>query len=103
MNLFLWGMLAALSLVAAAFFWKYWRRTRDGLFLGLAAGFGLLTVHWVALSMVNPSDETRHYLYIVRFLAFVVMIAGVVAKNRSPRRPISRTPPPDRRRSGTLR
>jgi hypothetical protein len=100
MNQFLWGMLAALTLVATAFFWKYWRRTRDGLFLGLSIGFGLLTVHWAALAMVNPSDETRHYLYIVRFLGFVVMIAGVVAKNRSPRRPISRTPAAGRRRSG---
>jgi len=52
-------------------------------------------VHWSALAVVNPSDDTRHYVYVVRFLAFVVMIAGVVAKNRSPRRPI--TPPPTSR------
>src|SRR5688572_14700830 len=96
MNQFLWGVIAALSLVAAIFFWKYWRRTHDGLFLGLSVGFGLLMAHWSALAVVNPSDDTRHYLYIVRFLAFVVMIAGVVAKNRSPRRPIAQ-PPTSRR------
>jgi hypothetical protein len=83
MNQFLWGMVAALSLVAAVFFWKFWRRTRETLFVALAAGFGLLAAHWAALGVLNPGDETRHYLYIVRFLAFVVMIAGVVAKNRS--------------------
>jgi hypothetical protein len=87
-NQFLWGVLAALSLVVAVFFWKFWRRTRDALFVGLAAGFALLTIHWAALGVVNPSDETRHYLYIVRFFGFVVMIAGVIAKNRSPRRPL---------------
>jgi hypothetical protein len=97
MNQFLWGMAAALSLVATAFFWKYWRRTRDGLFLGLAVGFGLFTLHWTGLAAVNPSDETRHYLYALRFLAFVLMIAGVVAKNRSPRRTVSLTPAPRRR------
>ncbi len=83
MNQFLWGIVAALCLVAAAFFWKFWRRTRETLFVALAAGFGLLAAHWAALGILNPGDETRHYLYIVRFLAFVVMIAGVVAKNRS--------------------
>jgi hypothetical protein len=98
MSQFLWGVIAALSLVAAVFFWKYWRRTRDGLFLGLSVGFALLTLHWSALAVVNPSDDTRHYLYIVRFFAFVVMIAGVVAKNRSPRRPIAPMPPQGRRR-----
>jgi hypothetical protein len=83
MNQFLWGILAALCFVSAAFFWKFWRRTRETLFVAFAAGFGLLAVHWAALGVLNPGDETRHYLYIVRFLAFVVMIAGVVAKNRS--------------------
>jgi Na+/proline symporter len=86
MNQFLWGVLAALSLVVAVFFWRFWRRTRDAVFVGLAAGFTLLTIHWAALGIVNPNDETRHYLYLVRFFGFLVMIAGVVAKNRSPRR-----------------
>jgi Na+/proline symporter len=87
-NQFLWGVLAALSLVVAIFFWKFWRRTRDAVFMGLALGFALLTVHWAALGVVNPSDETRHYLYVVRFFGFIVMIAGVVEKNRSPPRPL---------------
>lgn len=99
MNQFFCGVLAALSFVAAAFFWKFFKRTRDGLFRALALGFGILTVHWAALGVLNPSDETRHYLYILRFLSFVVMIAGVVAKNRSPRRAVSLTPYPGRERA----
>lgn len=99
MNQFLWGALTALSFVATTFFWKFWQRTRDSVFLGLAAGFFLITVHWAALAIVTPNDETRHYLYVLRFLGFVVMIAGVVAKNRSPRRSAIRTPPPGRLRA----
>ena len=99
MNQFLWGALAALSFVAAAFFWKFFLRTRDGLFRAFALGFAILTAHWAALGVLNPSDETRHYLYVLRFLGFVVMIAGVVVKNRSPRRPVSLTPYPGRERA----
>jgi len=81
-NPFLWGASAALSVVAAAFFLRFWRRTRDALFLAFSAGFAVLAAHWIALGVLNPGSESRHYLYIVRFAAFALFIAGVVAKNR---------------------
>jgi hypothetical protein len=81
-NQFLWGASAALSVTAAAFFFRFWRRTRDVLFLAFAAGFSVLAVHWLALGMMNPASETRHYLYVIRFAAFALFTAGVVAKNR---------------------
>jgi hypothetical protein len=86
-NQFLWGALAALSAVATAFFWKFWRRTRDPLFRAFALGFGLLALHWLTLGVSNSTTETRHGLYVVRFAAFVLIIAGVVGKNRPPSKP----------------
>ena len=83
MNQFLWGALSILCIVAAVFFSKYWRRTRDQLFLAFAAGFGVLGLHWALLGLVNPSDETRHFLYVPRFLAFALILLGVIRKNRS--------------------
>lgn len=83
MNQFLWGALSILSTVAAVFFWKFWRRTRDPLFSAFTAGFGMLALHWIALGILNPSDETRHFLYVPRFLAFALILWGVVRKNRS--------------------
>jgi len=82
MNQVLWGALAALSAVAATFMWKFWGRTRDRLFRGMALGFAILALHWVGLGLLNPTSETRHGLYLVRFLAFALIIAGVVEKNR---------------------
>jgi len=82
MNQFIWGALAALSAVAAAFFWKFWKRTRDPLFRAMAFGFGILGLHWTGLGLFNPTTETRHGLYLVRFAAFALIIAGVVKKNR---------------------
>jgi hypothetical protein len=79
---FLWGIIAALCAVAATFFVKFWRQTRDGLFVGFALGFGTLAVHWGALGLLHPGNETRHYLFFVRLLAFGFIIAGVARKNR---------------------
>ena len=83
MNQFFWGALAALSIIAATFFWKFWNRTKDPLFRSLALGFAILGLHWMGLGVLNPTSETRHGLYLVRFAAFVVIIAGVVRKNRA--------------------
>lgn len=82
MNQFLWGVTAALSGVAALFFARFWRRTRDQLFAFFALGFAALALHWLMLGLLNPGDETRHYLYFVRFFAFALVITGIVFKNR---------------------
>jgi hypothetical protein len=86
-NQFLWGALSALSIVASAFFWRFWRRTRDELFAAFAAAFAILAVHWTALGLMNPDVETLPYLYLPRFAAFGLIIWGVIRKNR----PASRT------------
>jgi hypothetical protein len=83
MNQFFWGALSVLCLVAAVFFGKYWKRTSDQLFAAFAAGFGVLGLHWALLGLINPSDETRHFLYVPRFLAFALILLGVIRKNRS--------------------
>ena len=94
MNQFLWGVLSALSVVSAAFFLKFWKRTRDRLFAAFAAGFGILAVHWAALGFLNPASEARAYWYLLRFAAFVLIVWGVIVKNRS--EPLPRGPAPPR-------
>jgi hypothetical protein len=83
---FLWGGIAALCAIAATFFFKFWRQTQDGLFVGFALGFGTLALHWAALGLLHPASETRHYLFFVRLLAFGFIIGGVAGKNRPPAR-----------------
>jgi len=84
MNQVIWGGLASLSTVAAVFFGKFWRRTGDQLFLAFSAGFFVLALHWAALGILNPSSETRHYLYVPRFIAFALILWGVIKKNDAP-------------------
>jgi len=79
---FLWGMLTMANLVAALLLLRFWRVSRDRLFLFFAAAFAMLSLNWLGLSAIDPALETRHFVYLLRFGAFVLLIAGIVDKNR---------------------
>lgn len=82
MKQFCWGMLAMAGLVASLFFLRYWRATGERLFAFFAVGFALLAVNWIALSEIDPAYEARHLIYLLRLGAFMVIIVGIVDKNR---------------------
>ena len=77
------GALTMGYLVAALFFLKFWRDLRDRLFLLFAAAFGLLAVQRVLLALVADTPEASLPLYGLRLLAFLIIIAAIVDKNRS--------------------
>jgi hypothetical protein len=79
---FFLGALVALSTVAALFFARYWRTSRDRLFGFFAAAFVLMAVNWGALAAFAPTEETRHYFYLIRLVAFLLIAFGIVDKNR---------------------
>lgn len=85
MTQFLRGALAMACVVAALFFARFWRVSRDRLFLAFSAAFWLFALNWTLLALENPSNETAHRLFIVRFLAFLVIIVGILDKNRQRR------------------
>jgi hypothetical protein len=86
MKFFLWGAVATACLVAALLFLRYWSMACERLFLYFAFAFLALSLNWVGLAIADPPEETRHYLYILRLVAFSFIIAGVVDKNRRDRR-----------------
>lgn len=83
MILFSWGACAVASSIAGLFFWKFFRATHDRLFAMFAMAFWSLSAHWVGLAIVNPAVETRHYFYLLRLLAFLLILAAIIDKNRS--------------------
>jgi hypothetical protein len=80
---FFYGVAFAGSLGAATFFVRFWSSSRDPLFAWFAAAFALLGFHWAALAGTNPDAETRPYFYLVRLLAFVLIIIATLQKNRA--------------------
>jgi Family of unknown function (DUF5985) len=79
---FLWGASALASWIAGLYFSKFWRMSRDRLFRFFSIAFWMLALHWTALAIVDPAVETRHYLYVLRLLAFAVILIAIIDKNR---------------------
>lgn len=83
MILFISGMLVAGYAVAGLFFLRFWRRTRDRLFAWFAAAFWLLGAQRAALAALGPAaPEATTWLYVVRLVAFLLILAAVIDKNR---------------------
>ena len=82
MRHFLWGALAVTSVIASIFFMRYFRLTRDRLFVFFSIAFLVMALNWIGLAIADPSIETRHQVYVLRLLAFVLFLIGIIDKNR---------------------
>ncbi len=83
---FLSGAITLGFLVAGLFFLRFWRRTRDGLFLAFALAFWLLGLNQALLAFSRVPVEERTWLYLLRLAAFTLILIAIVFKNRGARR-----------------
>ncbi len=79
---FIWGTLTMACAVIALHFLRYWRTSGDRLFVFFGVAFAVMAVNWLSLAIVDPRIEGRHYLYFLRLAAFLLIIIGIVDKNR---------------------
>lgn len=75
------GGLAAVFLVVAGFFIRFWERTKDRLFLAFSAAFALLALNQALPVILSIPQEERGGLYLIRLAAFLLIIVAVAAKN----------------------
>jgi hypothetical protein len=80
------GAMAMAFGVAALFFLRFWRDTRDRLFGLFAMALFVLAINRVALALSAVEAGRDHY-YWVRLCAFVLILAAIIDKNRNPRPP----------------
>ena len=80
--LFLSGMLAAGYLVVAGFFLRFWKQTRDRLFLYFTVAFALLALQRALVVPEFALVEDKTWAYVLRLLAFLLIAYGIVMKNR---------------------
>jgi hypothetical protein len=79
---FFQGFSVAGAFAAGLLFVRFWHESRDRLFVHFAVGFWLIGASWGALGLFSPTEEARPYVYGLRLVAFVLIISGIVVKNR---------------------
>lgn len=72
--------------VAGLFFLRYWRDTRDRLFLVFAVAFWMLGFQRALLDVIDVAAEDQAIFYLLRLAAFLLIIWAVVDKNLVRRR-----------------
>ena len=81
---FLSGAITMGFLLGGLFFLRFWRETRDQLFLTFAIAFWLLGIVQALLALSPLAPEERSWLYVLRLLAFLLIAGSIVRKNRRP-------------------
>jgi heme A synthase len=80
---FLSGAVAFGYFVCALFFLRFWNRVRDELFVSFALAFTLLGGVQAALAIASIPTENRAWVYLVRLLAFAIILVAIYRKNRA--------------------
>ncbi len=81
---FIGGATMTAALVVALLFFRYWRQTHDRLFLMFAGGFVVFAVSRLILAFLEEDDEGRIFVYALRLLPFLLILAAIIDKNRRP-------------------
>lgn len=86
MNHFILGAVVMASAIAGLLFLRAWRDTRDRFFMLFALSFWVLAANWASIAVIGDGDEARSLFFLPRWLAFCLIIAAIVDKNRGPNR-----------------
>jgi hypothetical protein len=82
LNYFLMGVITTQYLVASLFFFRYSKKTCDNFFKYFSAAFALLGAERIVSIAIAIENELRPLVYLFRLAAFLLIIAGVLMKNR---------------------
>lgn len=78
---YLLGFLSMSCFAAALFFLKFWRQTRDGLFLAFAASFLIEAANRTAMLFAAHPSEASPEHYLVRMVAALIILFAILKKN----------------------
>lgn len=82
---FMLGGVAMACLCASLFFLRFWKDTRDQLFLMFSISFFIEAINRTWLAFNRDTTEGDPTLYLVRLLAYGMILAGIIAKNMGPK------------------
>ena len=71
--------------VAGLFFLRFWKSSRDELFLAFTLAFWLLGLTQGLVALTHMPVEERSPLYLLRLAAFLIILIAIWRKNRRER------------------
>ena len=78
---FLSGAATAGYLVAAGFFWRFYRKTHDRLFAAFSIAFLCFALNQALVGLLTVHFEPESLVYVLRILGFVVILGAILDKN----------------------
>jgi len=76
------GGITVGSSVAGLFFLRFWNKTNDRLFLFFSLAFFLLAINRVVMAIDAVSSDEDPVIYLMRLVAYGLIIFAIVDKNR---------------------
>jgi len=83
---FMSGMAMMGFIIAGLFFFRFWSRTRDRLFAIFGVAFFLMAVNEAFVDVSGYPTNEVVLAYVLRIIAFLMLIVGIVAKNLEERK-----------------
>lgn len=80
---FIYGAVMMNFLIGALYFWRFWQRTKDRFFALFSGAFLLMSVERWFLFFINVQNEAHTWVFMIRMVAFLLIIGAVVDKNRA--------------------
>lgn len=80
------GAISLASIIAGAFFLRFWKNTRDRFFLFFALSFLLEGINRFVLGMQGALNEDYAGYYLIRLLAYGLILVAILDKNIPPRK-----------------
>jgi peptidoglycan/LPS O-acetylase OafA/YrhL len=77
----LYGAFAAGYLICSLLFVRMWRTVRAPLIMMMALAFGLMSLAYLLLGVTHTDESDDTWIYMIRLLAFVVILAGIALTN----------------------
>lgn len=85
MNMLLLGAVAMGCVVVGFFFLRFWQKTKDRFFVLFALAFWVEGINRIILGLTGGLEEDIAAVYLVRLLAYVLILAAIIDKNLTTR------------------
>jgi Family of unknown function (DUF5985) len=81
MTQFLYGMNTMGFLIAALFFWRFWRKSADSLFIAFGVAFLLFALDQLLHAAAPGASTSYSWSFVFRLAGFGLLIYAVLRKN----------------------